>query len=73
MTLYRDGAVQGTAAFADSLSLLSDVNNWIGRSQYVTNNSFGGTIDEFRIYKAALSQALIQASMAAGPNPPFLN
>jgi hypothetical protein len=73
MTLYRDGATEGSATFRDSLSLLSDVNNWLGRSQYTGNDSFGGTLDEFRIYNVALSQSDIRASYAAGPNPPFLN
>jgi hypothetical protein len=73
LILYRDGVIEGSAAFVDSLSLLTDVNNWLGRSQYVTNDSFGGSLDEFRIYKVALSQADIKASIAAGPNPPFLN
>jgi len=73
MTLYRDGAMEVSTPFHDPLSALSDVNNWLGRSQYVSNDSFGGTIDEFRIYAAALSQAQVQASFAAGPNPPFLN
>jgi hypothetical protein len=73
MTLYRNGVVEGSVAFRDSLSLLNDVNNWLGRSQYVNNDSFGGTIDEFRIYAIALSRSDVQASFAAGPNAPFLN
>jgi hypothetical protein len=73
MTLYRDGSVEGSATLRDSLSSLNDVNNWLGRSQYAGNDSFGGTLDEFRIYGAALSQTDIRASIAAGPNPPFLD
>jgi hypothetical protein len=73
MTLYRDGAMEGAVAFHESFSELNDINNWLGRSQYISNDAFGGTIDEFRIYGAALSLAQIQASHAAGPNPPFLN
>jgi len=72
MYLYRDGVAQGSKAFADSLSLLTDINNWLGRSQYAGDPELGGTLHEFRIYNAALSAAQIQASFAAGQNPAYL-
>jgi hypothetical protein len=72
MTLYRNGAFEGSVAFPDSLSMLNDVNNWIGRSQYVADPSFSGTLHEFRIYNAALSAAEVQASFVAGTDPAFL-
>jgi hypothetical protein len=70
--LYRDGAVQGSKAFTDSLSVLTDINNWLGRSQYAGDPELGATLHEFRIYNAALSAAQIQASFAAGQNPAYL-
>jgi hypothetical protein len=73
MNLYRDGAIDGTVAFQGPLSALNDVNNWLGRSQYLNDPAFQGTIDEFRIYRVALSNSQVQASFAAGPNPPYLN
>jgi hypothetical protein len=73
MTLYRDGSMEGSVTLRDPLSLLVDVNNWLGRSQYAGNDSFGGTLDEFRIYGAALSLGDLKVSLAAGPDPPFLN
>jgi hypothetical protein len=72
MYLYRDGAAQGSKAFTDSLSTLTDINNWLGRSQYAGDPELGGTLHEFRIYNAALSAAQIQASFAAGQNPAYL-
>jgi hypothetical protein len=72
MYLYRDGAPQGSKAFADSLSLLTDINNWLGRSQYAGDPELGASLHEFRIYNAALSAAQIQASFAAGQNPAYL-
>jgi hypothetical protein len=72
LMLYRDGAFEGSAAFGDSLSLLVDVNNWLGRSQYQIDPSFSGTLFEFRIYDVALAAPAIQASFLAGPDPPFL-
>jgi len=71
MLLYQNGALEGLVAFRDSLSMLTDVNNWLGRSQYTADPEFGGTFLEFRIYSAALSQEQIQASYAAGSDAPF--
>jgi hypothetical protein len=73
MTVYRDGALDTSVAFQGSLSTLNDVNNWLGRSQYKSDPAFQGTIDEFRIYRAALSAAQVQASFVQGPDAPFLN
>ena len=72
MTLYRDGATDASVAFTGSLSALNDVNNWLGHSQYLNDPPFQGAIDEFRMYRAALSRAQVQASFAAGPDPAFL-
>jgi hypothetical protein len=72
MSLYRNGALDGSVALQSSLSALNDVNNWLGRSQYASDPAFQGAFDEFRIYRAALTQAQVQASFAAGPNPSFL-
>jgi len=71
MTVYRDGAIDVSVAFQGSLSTLNDVNNWLGRSQYKNDPAFQGTIDEFRIYRAALSAAQVQASFVQGPDAPF--
>jgi len=72
MLLYEDGAFENSAAYSDSLSMLNDVNVWLGRSQYAADPSFGGTLHEFRIYNVALSAAAIQTSFVGGPNAPFL-
>jgi hypothetical protein len=73
MTLYRDGVFENASAFSESLATLNDINNWLGRSQDADDPAFAGTIHEFRIYAAALSQAAIQASAAAGPDAPLLD
>jgi Concanavalin A-like lectin/glucanases superfamily len=73
IALYRNGMLETASAFADSLSLLNDVNNRLGQSQYSGDPEFGGTIFEFRIYNVALSASAIQASFAAGPDPAGLN
>lgn len=60
-TLYIDGEV---AATNKAMTLhLSDVGNttlnWLGRSPYTTDPFFYGAMDDFRIYKRALSAAEI--------------
>ena len=73
MSLYRNGVLDGTpATWVDTLSLLADVNNWLGRSQYLDPN-LTATLFEFRIYNVALSAAAIQESFAGGTDPLFLN
>jgi len=73
ITLYRNGALDGSAPWNDSLSVLTDTNNWLGHSQWSGDPYFNGTLHEFRIYDAALSAAQVQASFMGGTDPPFLN
>lgn len=71
LTLYQDGVSQGTPAAIRptiALSLLNDVNNWLGRSQYQPDEELAGTFHEVRIYSRALTAAQIMASFAAGPD-----
>ena len=73
MTLYKNGAFESAVAFPDSLSVLNDVNNWLGRSQYAADPSFSGSLHEFRIYGVALSLAQVQASFIGGTDPSFFD
>ena len=64
--LYIDGEV---AATNDNMTIhLSDVGtttmNWLGRSPYSSDPYFYGSLDDFRIYKRALSAAEITTLMA---------
>jgi hypothetical protein len=72
LSLYLNGTLQKSVAWSDSLSLLNDVNEWLGRSQYSADPGLQGKFEEFRIYGAALSAAQIATSFGAGPNPKFL-
>jgi hypothetical protein len=67
LRLYAAGEPLGTGKVA-SLSLLSDENDWLGRSQWVQDEYMRGTYDEFRIYDAALSDTDLAALEAAGPD-----
>jgi hypothetical protein len=67
MRLYAAGTLLGTG-MAAPLSMLSDVNDWLGRSQWIQDDHLQGTYDEFRIYDIALSPAELAAVEKAGPD-----
>ncbi len=68
MGIYTNGAL---AASRDDLKSLGSVDTnlfFLGRSLFASDAPLNGAIDEFRIYKAALSAAAIGASYSNGPN-----
>jgi hypothetical protein len=71
MRLYLNGSVSALTGLNQSLVSLKDVNNWIGRSNYM-DGPLKATIDEVRIYNVALTPAQVAASSSFGPNPSFL-
>lgn len=73
LRLYLGGVQQGVTLLSEPLSSVRDVNNWLGRSQFIVDGGFGGSLREFRIYRAALSQAELAASFALGESPYFVN
>ncbi len=60
MHLYLDGKV---AASTEGWYVLRDLgtttNNWLGRSQYMSDAYFSGSMDDFRIYNTALTGSQI--------------
>jgi hypothetical protein len=66
--LYRDGERLGHLAITFPLSSISGLNEWIGRSQWISDHPFGGTVNEFRIYDQALSPCAIHALYEKGPD-----
>lgn len=68
---YRNATLQRTLDLAFRLPDISDVNNWIGRSNFSGDSCSNITINELRIYNHALSAAQITSSFTAGPNPSF--
>jgi len=70
MSLFVNGAIVGSTDLTqdDPLSYVYDINDWLGRSQFPTDDGFTGTYIEFRIYAVALTAAQIQASYDAGPD-----
>ena len=72
IALFVDGAQVGSAPSTTALSGLRDGDNWLGRSHLASDPDLGGTLNELRIYSAALTPEQIAASHAAGPEPAFL-
>ena len=67
--LYINGELAGSRTTTANLSSLNDINNWLGRSQYAGRVPyFKGTFHEFRIYKRALGEVEVQASLNSGMN-----
>jgi hypothetical protein len=68
--LYIDGVLVGTRTAPMPLSAMNgqDVNNWLGRSQFVADAYWGGKYNEVRLYSGAMTPSQVQASFAAGPD-----
>ena len=64
-TLYVDGAPVRTNPhmFLAPFRMGSTTQNWLGKSQYSADPTFDGLIDDFRIYRGALSDAAIVSLM----------
>lgn len=71
LSLYVDGAFAGAQALPRPLANVNDDNCWLGRSNDASDPYFAGSLDEFRVYDAALGAEAIALSFAAGPNPAF--
>jgi hypothetical protein len=69
--LYLDGGLAASSAFAGSLATITATNCWLGRSQFATDPYLNGTLDEFRIYKTAISASGVAQSFGAGPDATF--
>ena len=67
--IYVDGALisQNTSFTFTPAAVGATVNDWLGRSQY-NDPYFYGSIDEFRIYSAALSAQQVIQDYQLGPN-----
>lgn len=65
--LYSNAVQVASGPAAVPTSLINDVNNWLGRSQW-DDTTFVGSYNEFRIWEGALSAEQVAAHLAAGPN-----
>jgi hypothetical protein len=71
LTLYLDGIFKGAQAMPRPLANVNATACWLGRSNDATDPYFGGKLEEFRIYDAALGADAMAFSFDAGPNPPL--
>ncbi len=68
IVLYQDGEEVATGNTALTPSDLGNTtNNWLGRSQYADDAYFMGSLDDFRIYNYALTEAEIPETMRGDP------
>ena len=68
LELYLDGTRIGSTPTgrAIDLSAISDLNNWLGRSQYNGDPAFHGDLLDFRVYDHALTAEQVSQSFAFG-------
>ncbi len=72
LSVFVGGDVVASAVLSLPLSAINDVNNWIGRSQFASDEGFQGSITEFRIYNAALTGAQLKTALKMGEDTTFL-
>lgn len=72
LSVYVGGDVVASAVLSLPLSAINDVNNWIGRSQFASDEGFQGSITEFRIYNAALTGPQLKAAFKMGEDTTYL-
>jgi len=68
---YENGVQVGTFTTPAAMSQISDVNVWLGRSNWVNDDNMQGEFDEFRIYNTILSVADAQRNFAGGADNNF--
>ncbi|MCW1883777.1 PQQ-dependent sugar dehydrogenase [Luteolibacter flavescens] len=71
LTWYRDGGQMATLDTDFRLHQLSDLNNWLGRSQFTDDSNANISYDEVRLYDHVLTPSQISANALAGPNTNF--
>jgi len=71
MLLYENGTLAATLnvnPVNDAFSNIQDVNVWLGRSNWTSDDNFQGEYDEFRIYNHVLTPEQVRASYGVGPD-----
>lgn len=69
MDVFVDGVLSGSAVLTKSLSSVSNTTAYLGESTYPGDANFAGSINEFRIYNNAISDAEIADNFYFGPTP----
>jgi hypothetical protein len=73
--MYTNGQSVATATAPLPLNMVTNNNNWIGRSGYTADSDLLGTIDEFRMWEGRLQDSELQrfTTNVNGPFLPILN
>ena len=65
--VYRNGALRGEFDTQNVLAELQDVNFWLGRSLYASDQTAHAAYNELRVYDGALTAAEVATRHLAGP------
>lgn len=65
---YENGMLFDSIPTEQGPDGITDVNNWLGRSQWTGDGNLDGQYNEFRIYDYPLSQAEINLNYQLGPD-----
>ncbi|HEU5072159.1 MAG TPA: LamG-like jellyroll fold domain-containing protein [Verrucomicrobiae bacterium] len=65
--IYHQGVLAGSFTVTTKMNSVSDINDWLGRSNYNGDSNFAGGFREFRIYNRILSDAEIRRDYIVGP------
>ena len=68
MKLYVNGVYRAQRLNCFPMTVVDDIECWLGRSHYTGDPAFKGTIDEFRIYDYPISAPWVMSAYDAGPN-----
>ena len=68
MSLFTNGVMASSSAFSIPLSHVINTFSWLGRSLFEGDAYLKGSIDELRIYNAALPAVQITANYRRGPD-----
>ncbi len=65
---YRNGNLMEVVPSHSGPTAINDVNVWIGRSNFGSDNNFHGSINEVRFYDYTLTEDQVQGNQLAGPD-----
>jgi hypothetical protein len=68
LRVYMNGQLSGSASNDSSLSQVTFLHSWLGRSMFSSDPQFEGDYNELRIYDGAVDAARLERSYEAGPD-----
>ncbi|HEX6765348.1 MAG TPA: LamG-like jellyroll fold domain-containing protein, partial [Polyangiaceae bacterium] len=71
VSIYVDGTLGQSVGWTGTVASITNTNSYLGRSNFAADAYLGATLDEFRMYRVALTQAQLRTSRAMGPNATF--